>query len=101
MEIDKKTVQHIAEIARLKFTEEELEGISKDMANIISYVNELQEIDVEGVDVTVNPIYIENRLRDDSVNEYMKSDDFLMNAPEKLENYLKVPTVIGVSEDEE
>lgn len=99
MEITKKDVCHIADLARLKFSEEEIDGIQKDLTNILTYVEELKDVASEETEITVNPIYDENRFRDDVVVEDMKTQAFLQNAPDSLENYLRVPNVIEVENE--
>ena len=49
--------------------------------------------------ILVNPLYIENVYREDVVEESLNSEDFLINVPERVENYLKVPSVIGREEE--
>lgn len=100
MGVSVKEVKHIAELARLKFSEEELDKIAQDMSDVIGYVEELSQIDTKGVEITVNPIYIENRLREDEVEGEMDQESFLMNAPDKLEGYLKVPKLMGGEDSE-
>lgn len=98
MEVNKKDVEYIAELARLKFNDEEKTSIMNDLNNVLSYVKELQGVDTKDVETTVNPVYIENKFREDEVKEGLKGEDFLMNAPDRLEDYLKVPNVIEVED---
>ncbi len=100
MSVTKKDVEHIADLARLAFTESEKEGLAADLSNILKYVDELQSLPIEGVESTLNPVYIENRMREDVRGEELGADKALMNAPERLEDYLKVPSVIGVEDEE-
>lgn len=100
MSVTKKDVEHIADLARLAFTESEKEGLAADLSNILKYVDELQSLPIEGVKSTLNPVYIENRMREDVRGEELGADKALMNAPERLEDYLKVPSVIGVEDEE-
>lgn len=100
MSVSKKDVEHIAELARLSFTESEKEGLAVDLSNILKYVDELQSLPTQGVEGTLNPVYIENRLREDLPGEEFGVEKALMNAPERLEDYLKVPSVIGVEDAE-
>lgn len=92
--------RHIADLARLKFTDQELEKIAQDMSDVIGYVEELNQIDTDNVEITVNPVYIENRLREDVVEGEMERDLFLMNVPQKVEGYLKVPRLLGGEDSE-
>jgi len=96
MSVSRKDVDYIAELARLKFTEDEKSGFITDLNNILGYVDKLSELDTEGADILVNPIYIENVYREDVVAKSMDQDEFLMNAPDRVEEYLRVPSVIEV-----
>jgi aspartyl-tRNA(Asn)/glutamyl-tRNA(Gln) amidotransferase subunit C len=96
MSVSRKDVDYIAELARLKFTEEEKSGFITDLNNILGYVDKLSELDTEGADILVNPIYIENVYREDVVAKSMEQEEFLMNAPDRVEEYLRVPSVIEV-----
>jgi len=96
MSVSRKDVDYIAELARLKFTEMEKSGFITDLNNILGYVDKLSELDTEGADILVNPIYIENVYREDVVTKSMEQEEFLMNAPDRVEEYLRVPSVIEV-----
>ena len=94
MAVSKKDVDYIKELAKLHINEEESEGLVKDLNMILSYVDKLQELDTEEVEILVNPLYIENVYREDVVEESPHAEDFLKNAPERADDYLKVPSVI-------
>lgn len=98
MSVSKKDVDYIAELARLKFTEEEKAGFIVDLNNVLGYIDKLSELDTENVDILVNPIYIENVYREDEVEESLTQEDFLKNAPDRVEDYLRVPSVLGLEE---
>jgi aspartyl-tRNA(Asn)/glutamyl-tRNA(Gln) amidotransferase subunit C len=98
MSVSKKDVDYIAELARLKFTEEEKEGFIEDLNNVLGYIDKLSELDTENVDILVNPIYIENVYREDVVEASLTQEDFLKNAPDRVEDYLRVPSVLGLEE---
>ena len=100
MSVSKKDVEHIAELARLSFTESEKDSLAVDLTNILKYVDELQSLPTKGVESTLNPVYIENRFREDVVSGELGADRALMNAPERLEDYLVVPSVVGVEDAE-
>lgn len=100
MSVTRIDVEHIAELARLTFSDEEKDGLTRDLNDILKYVEELQALPIEGVEVTLNPVYIENRLREDVKGEELGSDKALMNAPERVEDYLLVPSVIEVEDVE-
>ena len=98
MSVSKKDVDYIKELARLRVSEEEAEGLVKDLNSILKYVDQLNEVDTDAVEMLVNPLYIENVSREDVVESSLTSEDFLMNAPERVEDYLKVPSVIDREE---
>lgn len=98
MSVSKKDVDCIKELARLRVSEEEAEGLVKDLNSILKYVDQLNEVDTDAVEMLVNPLYIENVYREDVVESSLTSEDFLMNAPERVEDYLKVPSVIDREE---
>ena len=98
MSVSKKDVDYIKELARLRVSEEEAEGLVKDLNSILKYVDQLNEVDTDAVEMLVNPLYIENVYREDVVESSLTSEDFLMNAPERVEDYLKVPRVIDREE---
>ena len=98
MSVSKKDVDYIKELARLRVSEEEAEGLVKDLNSILKYVDQLNEVDTDAVEMLVNPLYIENVYREDVVESSLTSEDFLMNVPERVEDYLKVPSVIDREE---
>lgn len=94
MSVSKKDVEYVAELARLSFDEDEKEGLAEDLNQILSYVEKLGELDTENEDIIVNPYYIENKFREDEVTPSMSLEDVIKNAPETLEEYVLVPTII-------
>lgn len=94
MAVTRKDVDYIKELARLNMSEEKSQALLEDLNKIIGFVDKLSEIDTEGVPITVNPLPLENVFREDVVEESLSPEDFLQNSPERLETYLKVPTVI-------
>ncbi len=99
MAVSKKDVDYIKVLARLSVNEEETEDLVEDLNMVLSYVDKLKELDTDDVKILVNPLYIENVYREDVVEESLNSEDFLINVPERVENYLKVPSVIGREEE--
>ncbi|SRR5690606_3989954 len=95
MSVTKKDVEHIAELARLKFTEQELENFTHDMNEILSYVEKLNELDTEKVEPLSHPVEGINAFREDVVKPSTSTEDALKNAPAKDDQFFKVPKVIG------
>jgi aspartyl-tRNA(Asn)/glutamyl-tRNA(Gln) amidotransferase subunit C len=95
MAVTIKDVEHIAELARLRFNEKELDNFTHQLNEILSYVDKLNELDTENVEPLSHPVENNNVFRDDEVKPSVKREDALRNAPEKDESFFKVPKVIG------
>ena len=93
--IDIKQVKHIAELARMSFTEKELEKFQKDLSAILDYVDKLKEIDVEGVVPTSHSIDLKNITRIDEAKELDDelADNLINLAPHKKGRFIKVKPV--------
>jgi aspartyl-tRNA(Asn)/glutamyl-tRNA(Gln) amidotransferase subunit C len=94
MSVSKKDVEYVAELARLSFSDKEKEGLIHDLNNVLGYIEKLNELDTDNVDIIVNPYFIENKFRDDEYEESMQLSEVLINAPDSLEEYILVPKVI-------
>ena len=97
MKIDKKTVERLAELSKLEFSEKEKEGMVQDFQKIVHFVDKLKELDTEGVKplVYINE-NVTNVLREDSPGELVSREDALKNAPVKDTNYIKIPNVLKI-----
>ncbi|MDI3518239.1 MAG: aspartyl-tRNA(Asn)/glutamyl-tRNA(Gln) amidotransferase subunit [Caldanaerobacter sp.] len=94
MAISKSEVEYIAKLARLKFTEEEIEAMAQELSKILDYVNKLNELDTENVEPTAHIVPIHNVFREDEVKPSMPREKVLMNAPYKEQGCFKVPKII-------
>ncbi|MCR1934234.1 Asp-tRNA(Asn)/Glu-tRNA(Gln) amidotransferase subunit GatC [Clostridium tepidum] len=94
MSVSKKDVEYVAELARLEFKEEEKDNFVNDLNKILNYMEKLDELNTDDVDIVVNPYYIENKYREDNIEKSMKLEEVIENAPESLEEYVIVPKVI-------
>jgi len=94
MSVTKKEVEHIAELARLKFSDEELESYTEELNQILAYVEKLNELDTENVEPLSYPIENENTLRKDETKECVTQKEALKNAPREDDKFFKVPKVI-------
>ncbi len=95
MAVTRKDVEHIAELARLKFTDEELNNFTGQLNEILAYVEKLNELDTENVEPLSHPVEGSNVFREDSVKPSITTEEALKNAPEKDEQFFHVPKVIG------
>lgn len=95
MAVTKKDVEKIAELARLKFTDEDLENFTPQMNEILSYMDKLNELDTENVKPLSHPVEQTNVFREDELKTSISTEDALKNAPAKDDHHFKVPKVIG------
>ena len=95
MAVSRKDVEHIAELARLKFEEKELDQFTNELNEILTYVEKLNELDTENVEPLSHPIEGVNNFREDIVKPSIQREEALKNAPDKDEEFFKVPKVIG------
>ncbi len=91
---DKINIDQIAELARLHLKPEEREKLAKDLESILSYVDQLGELKVDGVQPTSHVLPLENVFRKDEVHPSQIRDEVLKHAPAKESNFFKVPKII-------
>ena len=94
MKITREQVIHVADLARLKLTEEEQELITKDLENVINFADKLNELDIDNIDPTAHVIPIQNVFREDIKNESFDREELLKNAPESEEGCYSVPKIV-------
>ncbi|MEK7202717.1 MAG: Asp-tRNA(Asn)/Glu-tRNA(Gln) amidotransferase subunit GatC [Patescibacteria group bacterium] len=97
MNLSKQEIQHIAKLARLELTEQELEKYNEQLSDILNYIDQLKEVDVSGVEPTAQVAGLENVLREDVVKDWDEKEieQALADAPEKEERFIKVKRVIA------
>lgn len=91
---DKINIDQIAELARLNLKADERSKLSKDLEEILAYVEQLQKLNTDHVEPTSHPLALENVFRRDSVVRCKVRDHVLEHAPQREEKYFKVPKVI-------
>lgn len=92
--ISKKDVEYVAALSRLEFSEEEKEKYTEQLDVILEYINQLDELDTEGVKPTYHIVPMTNVFRKDEVSPSLAKDKVLVNAPESQEGCFKVPRII-------
>ncbi len=83
MKITRQEVEHVARLARLKLSEREQDVFTDQLSNILTYVEQLNELDTKGVEPTSHVLDIRNVMRDDVAEESLPQERALANAPEK------------------
>lgn len=94
MKIDREHLDKIAHLARLEFEEKDADKMMKDMTAIVEWVEKLKEVDTEGVEPLTTMSYEINVLREDEVKGHLPHDQAMINAPQKDQDYFRVPKVI-------
>jgi aspartyl-tRNA(Asn)/glutamyl-tRNA(Gln) amidotransferase subunit C len=87
-------VKHVANLARLAITEEEAEKLTQQLDAIISFAEELNELDTENVEPTSHVLELKNVLREDIPQKGLPREEVLKNAPEHQDGQIKVPAII-------
>ena len=95
MELSKEDVIKIAILSKLEFNDDEIENFRNDLSEILNYMNELNELDTEGINPLFNVLDLDDITRKDEVRDSLKQEEVLKNAPDKDENFIIVPKIIG------
>ena len=95
VDIDRKTLEKIADLARIRCSEDDLEKFQKDLEEIVEYAELLDEVDTEGVEPARHVLADRcNVFRADEIAPCLDRDEFLKNAPEHIGGMVRVPPVI-------
>ena len=94
MSVDAATVRHIAKLARIAVSDEEVNALAPELSNILGWIEQLGEVDVSGVQPMTAVIPNHLRLRDDVVTDGGIRDAVLANAPNAEHGFFAVPKVI-------
>lgn len=95
MQITREMIDHVAALARLSFAEEELEGFTAQLNEILQYVEKLNELDTSAVEPTSHMFFTRTPMREDKVREEpAPTERLLQNAPQRKDNFFVVPRVI-------
>ena len=94
MSVSSDQVRHIAKLARIGMSDAEIEALVPELNNILGWVEQLGEVETDGVEPLTAVIDQKLRLRDDVVTDGNIRDDILANAPEAQHGFFAVPKVI-------
>lgn len=97
MKLDRATVEHIAALARIGLTEEEIERMREQLSSILDHISSLQDVDTDDIPPTAQVIQLHNVMRDDVVQPSLPRELVLANAPNSEDGYLKVNAVLDQS----
>ncbi len=94
MSVDKDTVRRVARLSRLALEEERVEPMMAELNGILKWVEELQEVNVEGVPAMTSVVAHKLRLRPDVVTDGGNADALMTNAPGGEDHFFVVPKVV-------
>jgi aspartyl-tRNA(Asn)/glutamyl-tRNA(Gln) amidotransferase subunit C len=94
MAVDKDTVAKIAKLARIRVSEEQQAALAGELSNILGWIEQLNELDTEGVAPMTSVVAMKPKLRDDEVTDGGYPDEILANAPEPAHGFFTVPKVV-------
>lgn len=97
-QISRDEVAHLANLARLALTDDELDGFAGQLDAILEHVSQIQAVDVSGVEATGNPLTSVNVTRPDVVEPSLTQNEALAQAPKAADGRFAVPRILGEPE---
>ena len=95
MKLSKKQVEDVALLARLALSDEELDKMTIQLGNILSYFEKLNELDTSTIQPTSHVFSVCNAFREDEAKTSLTQKEALMNAPQQHENMFQVPKILS------
>jgi aspartyl-tRNA(Asn)/glutamyl-tRNA(Gln) amidotransferase subunit C len=94
MSVDLATVKRVARLARIAVSEEEANRMVGELNGILGFVEQLSEVNVDGIEPMTSVTPMDMKKREDAVTDGSKADDVVANAPETDRNFFLVPKVV-------
>ncbi len=94
MKLSREEVLHIARLARVALTEEEITRMSEQLSNLLEHFEALQEVDTEGVPPTTQSVTLQSVMREDEIKPSLPQEDVLANAPRREGDCFRVRAVL-------
>ena len=94
MAVDRNHVQHVAALAKLEFTDEELDALAQEMSAILGFFSELSEVDTTAVEPAFRVLRRLNVTRPDEPSPMLTRDEALSNAPDRAGDSFRVPSYL-------
>lgn len=94
MRLTDEEVRHVAALARVAMTDDEVELMRSQLSNILDHVDVLNQVDTEGVEPTGHSVDVTSVMRDDDVLESARLEDVLANAPSTHDDFIRVKAVL-------
>jgi len=94
MEIDRKLLAHVSELARLKLTEEEIKKFLPQLKEALEFFSQLKEVNTDRVKPSFQPVELKNVVRDDVEKQCLSQDEALSLTEQKKDGYFKGPRAV-------
>ena len=95
MQVSKEELLHIANLASLEIEQNELDNYLKNLEEILNFANIVNQVPVNGLDITIGANEAKNRFRKDEIEIFRDTQSLLQNAEEKEQNMFKIPKVLN------
>lgn len=92
--IDKKTIEHVAKLARLHITDDEAQEYSEQLGKALAHFNQISAVNTAGIEPLVTPTEIEVNWREDVLEKEFSAEEMTANAPSRAGSLFKVPPVV-------
>ncbi len=87
-------VKKVAQLARIELSDQEVEKFQKDLSSVLDYVEELKQVDTEGLEIVSSVTGLENVQREDKAVMIEYQEKIMSNAPERKDKYYKVKSIL-------
>ena len=94
MKVGRATVQYIAKLARITVSDEDVQRLECELSRILDWVEQLDEVDTDGIEPMTSVVEMTLKMRADKVNDGRPAGDIVANAPERADHFFVVPKVI-------
>ena len=94
MAIDAATVRKVARLARIAVPEERLDPLARELSGILQWIEQLAEVDTDGVEPMTHAVPMQLRLRDDAPGAALPVEEALGQAPDRQDDFFQVPAII-------
>ena len=94
VKINKELIEHVADVARIKLTEKEIEKFSKELKEVIEAFSSIDKVDTKGIETSLQAVELKNMLRDDKEEKSFTQEEVLSLTEHKKNGYFKGPKAV-------
>ncbi len=99
MALSESEVRHVAMLARLSLSDEQVETLRGELNSILGHIDTIQQLDLDGVEPMTHAVPLVNSTRDDVVRPGLPHEMALLNAPDAEDSAFRIPRIVGASEE--